>query len=82
MKKCYIFMFHFVSFLQECKTVHGTLQNDLYIFLDLTIFKSKYRKLHTNVYRKTTDINTMLKADSFHPNWLKNIYTFWPVPMS
>ncbi len=33
-------------------------------FLDLTIFKSKYGKLHTNVYRKTTDINTMLKADS------------------
>ncbi len=45
-------------------------------FLELTIFKGKDGKLHSTVYRKTTDINTMLKADSFHPNWLKNNIPF------
>ncbi len=49
-------------------------------FLELTIFKGKDGKLHTTVYRKTTDRNTMLKADRFHPNLLKKNYTFWPVP--
>ncbi len=45
-------------------------------FLDLIISKGKDGKLHTTVYRKTTDKNTTLKADSFHPNWLKSNIPF------
>lgn len=45
-------------------------------FLDLTISIGKDGKLHTTVYRKTTDRNTMLKADSFLQNWLKNNIPF------
>ena len=45
-------------------------------FLDLSISKGEEGQLHTTVYRKPTDRNTVLKADSFHPNWLKNNIPF------
>lgn len=45
-------------------------------FLDLTISKGERDKLHTTVYQKTTDKNTVLKADSFHPKWLKDNIPF------
>lgn len=40
-------------------------------FLDLTVSKDNQGTLHTSVYRKPTDRNTILHAKSFHPNWLK-----------
>ncbi len=43
-------------------------------FLDLTIRKDAQGNLHTSVYRKSTDQNTILHRESFHPPWLiKNI---------
>lgn len=42
----------------------------------MTISKGECGKLHTTVYRKTTDKNTVLKADSFHPKWLKDNIPF------
>lgn len=45
-------------------------------FLDLTISKGLDGRLHTTVFRKITDRNTMLRADSFHPVWLKNNIPF------
>lgn len=43
-------------------------------FLDLKISKDLNGDLHTSIFRKPTDRNTILKADSFHPPWLiKNI---------
>lgn len=40
-------------------------------FLDLTIFKDEGDQLHTTLYRKSTSRNTILRADSFHPQHLK-----------
>ena len=43
-------------------------------FLDLRISKDDQGYLHTSIFRKPTDRNTILHADSFHPPWLiKNI---------
>ena len=39
-------------------------------FLDLKILKSSEGNLHSTIFRKPTDRNTILKADSFHPPWL------------
>lgn len=36
-------------------------------FLDLQISLDKNKKLHTSIYRKPTDRNTILRADSYHP---------------
>lgn len=41
-------------------------------FLDLTISVDASGDLHTSIYRKNTDRNTILRADSFHPNGLIN----------
>lgn len=42
--------------------------------MDLQILKDDQGYLHTSIFRKTTDQNTVLHADSFHPPWLiKNI---------
>lgn len=40
-------------------------------FLDLTIFKGEGDQVHTTLYRKNTSRNTILRADSFHPQHLK-----------
>ena len=43
-------------------------------FLDLKIYKDHNKNLHTTIYRKPTDRNTILRADSHHAPWLlKNI---------
>ena len=39
-------------------------------FLDLTIFKDEFGKLHTTIFRKEMSRNTLLRADSFHPTHL------------
>ncbi|XP_063042950.1 uncharacterized protein LOC134437386 [Engraulis encrasicolus] len=39
-------------------------------FLDLNIYVDSDGTLHTTIYRKPTDRNTILRADSFHPNSL------------
>ncbi|KAJ0060014.1 hypothetical protein NL108_018667 [Boleophthalmus pectinirostris] len=39
-------------------------------FLDLNIYKDLDGDLHSTIFRKLTDRNTILKADSFHPPWL------------
>ncbi len=39
-------------------------------FLDLKISKDVNGDLHTSIFRKPTDRNTILRADSFHPPWL------------
>lgn len=39
-------------------------------FLDLTISVDPAGLLHTTIYRKTTDRNTILRANSFHPSSL------------
>ena len=39
-------------------------------FLDLNIYVDSDGTLHTTIYRKPTDKNTILRADSFHPNSL------------
>lgn len=39
-------------------------------FLDLNIFVDSEGALHTTIYRKPTDRNTILRADSFHPSSL------------
>lgn len=36
-------------------------------FLDLKIIKDELGYFHTSIYRKSTDRNTILRADSFHP---------------
>lgn len=41
------------------------------ILLSLTLFKDDHGALHTSVFRKPTDRNTILHARSFHPKWLK-----------
>lgn len=40
-------------------------------FLDLNISKNEKGCLHTSIFRKPTDGNTILRADSFHPKRLK-----------
>lgn len=45
-------------------------------FLDLTITKEAGGHLDTTIYRKPTDKNTVLKADSFHPHQLKKNIPF------
>ncbi|XP_055767325.1 uncharacterized protein LOC129842721 [Salvelinus fontinalis] len=40
-------------------------------FLDLDISKNDKGCLHTSIFRKPTDGNTILRADSFHPKRLK-----------
>lgn len=45
-------------------------------FLDLKITKEANGDLHTSIFRKTTDRNTILRPDSFHPSWLKNNIPF------
>lgn len=43
-------------------------------FLDLTISKDVFGKLHTTIFRKRTSRNTLLRADSFHPlHMIENI---------
>lgn len=39
-------------------------------YLDLTISVDSDGLLHTSIYRKSTDRNTVLRADSFHPSSL------------
>lgn len=39
-------------------------------FLDLKISKDVNGDLHTSIFRKSTDRNTILRADSFHPSCL------------
>ena len=39
-------------------------------FLDLEISKDNAGDLHTSMFRKPTDRNTILRADSYHPSWL------------
>ncbi len=39
-------------------------------FLDLNITVDQQGKLHSSIYRKSTDRNTILRADSFHPKSL------------
>lgn len=39
-------------------------------FLDLQISKDNEGFLHTSIFRKSTDRNTVLHANSFHPPWL------------
>lgn len=39
-------------------------------FLDLKIYVDPEGALHTTIYRKPTDRNTILRADSFHPSSL------------
>lgn len=39
-------------------------------FLDLKIFKDSVGLLHTSIFRKETDRNTILRADSCHPSSL------------
>lgn len=41
-------------------------------FLDLTNSKDEDGLVHTNIFRKKTSCNTILRADSFHPPHLKN----------
>lgn len=50
-----------LSLEHSCKTIN---------FLDLKITKDDHGNLHTSIFRKATDRNTVLHADSFHPPWL------------
>ena len=45
-------------------------------FLDLKILKNESGSLHTTIFRKITDRNTILRADSFHPPSLINNIPF------
>lgn len=45
-------------------------------FLDLKISKDGNGDLHTSIFRKPTDRNTILRADSFHPPWLTDNIPF------
>ncbi|CAH2327847.1 Hypothetical predicted protein, partial [Pelobates cultripes] len=47
-----------------------TVSQDAVNFLDVHIFK-KEMKLGYTLFTKTTDRNTLLQADSFHPRHLK-----------
>lgn len=48
-----------------------TYNKDHISFLDLAISKASEGLLHTCVFRMETDRNTVLRAERFHPNWLK-----------
>ena len=39
-------------------------------FLDLKILKDEEGKIHTSIFSKSSDRNTILRADSFHPSHL------------
>lgn len=45
-------------------------------FLDIKIFKESNGVLHTTIFRKETDRNTILRADSFHPLWMTENINF------
>ncbi|KAL2099357.1 hypothetical protein ACEWY4_005837 [Coilia grayii] len=63
----------FHNFLNEsCSCLKFTMEaNETCInFLDIQIQKTN-SGLETNIYRKPTDRNTLLRADSFHPTSLK-----------
>ncbi|XP_026098621.1 uncharacterized protein LOC113069710 [Carassius auratus] len=63
--------FHvYVNSLNE--NLKFSLDYDLHTinFLDLRISKDNEGFLHTSIFRKSTDRNTLLHANSFHPPWL------------
>lgn len=41
--------------------------------MDLKIFKESNGILYITIFRKETDRNTILRADSFNPSWLTDI---------